>query len=85
MKPSVFVARLFKVAVIAVVFVAITWQAHVQQKSPISEGTSTLTQQAGMVPQDWAKHRQAQVKELTRVMPNRFALSKAYIDSEEAL
>ncbi len=85
LKSFVSVGRVAKVAAVAIVFIAITWQARVQHQSSSNGEQSILTQQAGMIPQDWAKHRKAQVKELTRVMPNRFALSKAYYDTDETL
>ena len=85
LKTPVVVGRVAKVAAVLVVFISITWQARVQHQTVGINEHSMLTLQAGLIPQDWAKHRQAQVKEVTRTIPNRFALSKAYNATDEAL
>jgi len=74
-----------KVTAVVVVAVTITWQTRTQHQSTRVESEDILTQQAGMIPQPWVEHRKAQVKELTRTMPNRFALSKAYYGTENPL
>ena len=85
LKTSLILSRVAKIAAVLIVFVAFTWQARVQHQTLGASEHSMLTQQAGLIPQDWAKHRQAQVKEITRTIPNRFALSKAYNGADEAL
>lgn len=85
MKSKVVLGRIVKVAAVVIITATITWQARTQQEAMGNQPQGVLNQQAGMIPRSLAEFRKAQVQELTRTMPNRFALSKAYYGIENAL
>ncbi|MFK8054513.1 MAG: hypothetical protein AB8F78_00215 [Saprospiraceae bacterium] len=81
MKTSVVLGRVVKVAAVVVITATITWQSRTEHQVKGGEDRDILTQQAGLVPQPWVDYRKEQVHS----MPNRFALSKAYYGTENAL
>lgn len=74
-----------KVSAVVVVAATITWQTRNQHQEMNARSQGISSQQVGMVQEPWVKFRKEQVKELTRTMPNRFALSKAYYGKEDAI